>query len=189
MNQAVRFLIAHTDDAIADTLRRNIEALSPNYTVSTIRTVRECLNWCTRPIGDRADVLFLELELVNGHADVVFDRWIAGDCGPICVFLSSPDPGPEGREKALECELDYLRRRATNVLDPQLPMEDLVPTLALRYARQVLVAKTAAEVYPLQKRVRILTVLVALLGGWEVIPAILSAFGIDSLSTLIGGLL
>jgi len=187
--ETVRFLIAHTNDTIADSFRRNIEALSPNYTAMTIRTVRECLNWCTKPEEDRADVLFLELELVNGQADLVFDRWVAGNCGPICVFLPPIEPGQEGRERALEYELDYLRRRATNVLDPRLPVDELVPTLAMRYAREVLVAKTAAQVITLQKRVRILTVLVALLGGMEVVPQILELFGMDSIASLLAQLM
>jgi DNA-binding NtrC family response regulator len=109
---------------------------------------------------EKADILITDAVLPNGDSEVLIEQWHKRDrgSGPLCI--TGTDIDLERSEELLS--------KAWNVLPKPYQAETIV-ALATRYATVIRGTDCCREVSVLRRRVNVLTLVVATLGGTQVV--------------------
>lgn len=155
----VSVLIAEDDYALSTLLERALTSMAFKVTCSA--TVGHAL-----PVLGNHDILISDLALLNGHADLLLNQWVASGSAakPICVITASSF-NHELYEKLITCG-------AWNVLFKPFEI-GVLQMIVSRYAQIVNHTRLASEVKRLRRAVLALTILVLILTGKEFLPWIL----------------
>lgn len=164
----IQILIAEDDRMIADVMARGLTARS--FHVQTVDRVMDGLD-----VIAESDLLILDLYLLNGDGRQLLYKWVREKHQPVLVVSGILDPGDEE---------ELITSGAWNVLAKPFKMDTLC-YLAERYAGIIKDRRRSIRVERLEKRVRLLAFVIAAFGGVEIIPRLLSLFGIN-LGTLLG---
>lgn len=114
---------------------------------------------------DKADVMVMDWNLPNGQAENTLASWLRSPrAGPICVV----EDGLDAKQR------NKLMRRACAILTRPVDPEDVLP-IAQRFAYWVRGQRAVAEIAHMRRWLIILTVIVAALGGAEIVLPIIQA--------------
>lgn len=160
----VKLLIADREIDTARAIQRAAEALS--FQTRMISTIAQYMD-------EKADALVLSLGLANGRADLCLDRWVARNQGPVCVLADERTP--------VDVENDLVARGAWNVMRRPIRLEAMQAVL-YRYGSVVLQRKRLAalegKVQRMERALLALALLVAAVGGVEVVPWLAQLLGL-----------
>jgi len=167
LNGDITVLVAEDDRMMADALVRGLNARG--YNVKRTERVMDGLD-----LIEEADVLILDIRLLNGDGRSLLYRWVRDRHLPVLVI--SGVLGPDDEE-------ELLTAGAWNVLPKPFRMDTFF-FLTERYSCMIKDLRRSARVGKLEKQVRVLLYAVVLLGGTEILPRVVSWLGIDVPSLL-----
>lgn len=159
----IKVLIVEDDRRFAATLRTGMAARG--FRTTWTDSVAEAIEYIHT---EDPDLLVLDLSLLNGRGEPVLDQWVRDRRAP-AVVVSAPVSTSEVD--------DLYTHGAWNVLPKPLTWETFY-LIVERYGMIVRDRRTAIKVGRLQKAVTALAILVAALGGLEIIPRLLEIAGI-----------
>jgi len=165
MFRDVTVLIAEDDPAELTLFRRWTEGAK--FTARTVREVYEGI----RELDNGVDILVLDINLLNGKADALLERWMERAKGPVLVVSGDIDHEERSR---------YFCAGAWSVLSKPIGPAEFVHILH-NFGTVVLDRKKSerleVKVGKLDRAVVILALFTAALGGVELLPKIVSFLG------------
>lgn len=155
----IRVLLAEDDQTLACMVQRTLEPLGIHCMLApTVAAGREMMKG--------ADILFLDLTLLNGSAQPLLSEWVKAGPKPICILSGGIT------QDQIE---DYLGMGAWNVLLKPFRLET-IHVLMHRYTTVVRQRLLAQEVYAIKKWVILLALIVVGLIGKDVLPYLAGLF-------------
>jgi DNA-binding NtrC family response regulator len=156
MFESIKVLIVEDDFDVSSLLCRCLSSMS--FETCKVQTVSSGLEHLD------ADIMFMDLTLLNGSAELLLDKWVKENKGPVCIVSASVSRDGEG---------EWFSRGVWNVVGKPFELST-IESLAHRYGQVVLMKRTAGKVVRLQRIVYGLIIVVAALAGKEFIMPLMN---------------
>ena len=150
-------LIVTADEEFGNSLDRTLSSKG-------LQTRRATRLWGALKAMSGADILVLAWSLPNGNSRELLDYWLrSGEAGPILVL---------SQETLAPCDVNSILQKAWNVMCAPFDLAQIGEIME-RYAWIVRGVRCCRDVVKLKRRVNVLMVIVAALGGTQILVPLL----------------